>query len=408
MRPSVRLPSVSWLQQFDALVLTSTLWFLGKFTRYAFPPLFEPIAGVYDLSTAVLGTVFSLLLFVYALTQFPSGLLADRSGSVVVIGTGALVAAAGALVLAVDSSVVVLVGAMVAIGAGTGTLKTVGVRLLSRVYPTQTGRVLGVFDTFGTLAGVAAPAVAVALGTGPGLAGIGWRTTFLVAGVATVGVAAAFVVRVPPRLPDATSPDGNCSVVASLSAYTGLFRQWRFAVFVAVTALYAFSFSGTVAFLPLYLTRVAGFDARTAGLLYSGLFAVGLVQLVTGEVSDRTGPLPLLAVTLGLASAALAALVLLADTSGALTCGAVIVCFGLGAHGYRPVRGAYLMDVIPSSVAGGSLGAVRTLLMIAGALSPAVVGVLSETAGFRSAFWSLTSVLALATALTVVLWLSAD
>jgi len=408
VKPDVRLPSVSQLQRFDALVLTSALWFLGKFIRYAFPPLFERIAGVYDVSTAVLGTIFSVLLFVYALMQFPSGLLADRFSSVAVIGIGGLVAAAGALVLAVDSPMVVLVGAMVAIGAGTGTLKTVGVRLLSRTYPAQTGRVLGVFDTFGTFAGVAAPAVAVAFATGPGLVGAGWRTTFLVAGVATIGVVAAFVVRVPPRLPDAAGSDGDSSVDVSLSAYAALFRRWRFVMFVAVTVLYSFAFNGTVAFLPLYLTRAAGFDAGTAGILYSGLFVVSLVQLVTGEISDRTGPLPTLAVTLGFASAALAALVLLADTSGILTYGAVIVCLGLGMHGYRPVRGAYLMDVIPTSVAGGSLGAVRTLLMIAGALSPAVVGFLSETAGLRPAFWGLTFVLTLATVLTVVLWFFDD
>jgi len=404
--PNVRLPSVSGLRQFDALVLTSALWFLGKFIRYAFPPLFELIAGVYNVSTAVLGTVFSALLFVYALMQFPSGLLADRFSSVFVIGTGALVTAAGALVLAVDSPMAVLVGAMVAIGAGTGTLKTVGVRLLSRTYPAQTGRVLGVFDTFGTFAGVAAPAVAVAFATGPRLVGAGWRTTFLVAGVATVGVVAAFVVRVPPRLPDAAGSDGNSPVDVSLSAYAALFRRWRFVTFVAVTVLYSFAFNGTVAFLPLYLTRAAGFDARTAGILYSGLFVVSFIQLLTGEISDRTGALPTLAVTLGFASASLAALVLLADTSGILTYSVAIVCLGLGMHGYRPVRGAYLMAVIPTSVAGGSLGAVRTLLMIAGALSPAVVGFLSETAGFRPAFWGLTFALALATALTVVLWYS--
>jgi hypothetical protein len=62
------------------------------------------------------------------------------------------------------------------------------------------------------------------------------------------------------------------------------------------------------------------------------------------------------------------------------------------------------MSAIPSSVAGGSLGAVRTLLMIAGASSPAIVGIVSETAGFRAAFWLLTAVLAVATGLSVVLW----
>jgi sugar phosphate permease len=63
------------------------------------------------------------------------------------------------------------------------------------------------------------------------------------------------------------------------------------------------------------------------------------------------------------------------------------------------------MSVIPTSVAGGSLGAVRTIQMIAGAASPALVGVLSETAGLRPAFGVLTAALLVATGLSVLLWL---
>ena len=390
------------LGQFDAIVLTSALWFLGKFVRFSFPPLFERIAGVYEVSTAVLGTAFSGLLLVYAALQFPSGLLADRFSSVTVIGAGASVAAVGALLLAFDAPLAVLFGAMLTVGAGTGTLKTVGVRLLSRTYPDQTGRALGVFDTFGAVGGVAAPAVVVVFADLPGVVGAGWRTTFLLAGVVGVGVTAAFVARVPARLPDAAAEGDGGGV--PYRAYAALFREWRFSAFVAVTILFSFAYNAVVAFLPLYLTREAGLASETASLLFSALFAVSLVQLLTGEVSDRTGTLPVIAATLGLAAVGLGSVVVLTGTAGPLALGAAVVCLGLGSHGYRPVRGAYLMSAIPSSVAGGSLGAVRTLLMVAGASSPAIVGVVSETAGFRTAFWLLTAVLAVATGLSVVLW----
>ena len=390
------------LGQFDAIVLTSALWFLGKFVRFSFPPLFERIAGVYEVSTAVLGTAFSGLLLVYAALQFPSGLLADRFSSVTVIGAGASVAAVGALLLAFDAPLAVLFGAMLTVGAGTGTLKTVGVRLLSRTYPDQTGRALGVFDTFGAVGGVAAPAVVVVFADLPGVVGAGWRTTFLLAGVVGVGVTAAFVARVPARLPDAAAEGDGGGV--PYRAYAALFREWRFSAFVAVTILFSFAYNAVVAFLPLYLTREAGLASETASLLFSALFAVSLVQLLTGEVSDRTGTLPVIAATLGLAALGLGSVVVLTGTAGPLALGAAVVCLGLGSHGYRPVRGAYLMSAIPSSVAGGSLGAVRTLLMIAGASSPAIVGVVSETAGFRTAFWLLTAVLAVATGLSVALW----
>ena len=94
----------------------------------------------------------------------------------------------------------------------------------------------------------------------------------------------------------------------------------------------------------------------------------------------------------------------LSSTGGPLVLGAAVVALGLGAHGYRPVRGAYLMAVIPDAISGGSFGVVRTLLMGAGAVSPAVVGYLSETVGFRPAFGLLAASLGTAAALSAVLW----
>lgn len=390
-------------RRFDALVLTSLLWFLAKFVRYAFPPLFERLAVLYDISTAGLGTVFSGLLLVYAALQFPSGLLADRFSSVTVLGGGALLAAVATLSLAVDSPLVILVAAMLTIGAGTGMVKTVAVRLLSRTYSGETGRSLGVFDTFGSFGGVLAPAAVVVFADLPGLFGAGWRTVFLGAGLIGVAVTGAFVVRVPARLPDVSESTASTDRTAPLREYATLFRKWRFTVFVAATILFSFAYNAVIAFLPLYLTTEAGLLPTTASLLYSALFLVSLVQLVTGEVSDRTGSLPIVVVTLVLATVGLASIILLTDIAGPIALGAAIVCLGLGAHGYRPVRSAYLMSAIPESVAGGSLGVVRTLTMVAGAASPAIVGFLSETAGFQPAFWLLTGTLVLATACSAVL-----
>lgn len=393
------------LGRFDAIVLTSSLWFLGKFVRFAFPPLFERLAGVYGVSTAILGGAYSGLLLVYALLQFPSGLLADRFSSVSVLGAGATLAAVGALALAVDSPLFVLVGAMVTIGAGTGTLKTVSVELLSRTYPAQTGRALGVFETFGTFGGAAAPATVVAFAGTAGLFGAGWRTTFLVAGVAGLCVTAAFVLRVPARVPDATDDEAADDGGVQIGEYAALVRDWRLLVFVAVITLFSFAYNAALAFLPLYLTREAGLASATASLLFSALFVVSLVQLLTGEVSDRTGTLPLVVLTLALASTGMGGILLLTGAGGPLALGAAVVCLGLGAHGYRPVRGAYMMSVLPESVAAGGFGAVRTVQMIAGASSPALVGVLSETAGLGPAFWLLAGALVVATGLSVVLWL---
>ncbi|RBI62316.1 MFS transporter [halophilic archaeon] len=394
----------SRLRRYDALVLTALVWFLGKFLRYALPPLFGRFEAVYGVSRTALGAAFTGLMLVYAAMQFPSGLVADRFGSVGVITTGGAITALGALALVANRSFAMLAGAMLLVGAGTGTYKTVAVELLSRIYPAETGRSLGVFETVGSLAGVAAPAAVVAGSALLGVFGPPWRTLFLAGGVAVLAVTVAFAVRVPRHLDDRPAVTDGRDGAPSLDEYLRLFRRPRFSVFVAVTVLFSFAFNGLVAFLPLYLTGAGELSQVAANLLFGGLFAVSLVQLVTGEASDRVGVLLLLAGTLVTATVGLVGLVALSGTAGPLGLGASVVVFGIGAHGYRPVRGAYLMAVLPDSVAKGTLGVVRTLLVAAGAVAPAVVGYLSEVTGFRAAFTVLAAALSVATALILLLW----
>ncbi|ELZ13398.1 major facilitator superfamily protein [Haloterrigena salina JCM 13891] len=399
--------TVDRLRGYDVLVLTATIWFLAKFLRYAFPPLFDSFGASYGVSNAVLGTAYTGLMLVYAAMQFPSGVLADRFGSVGVITAGVVVAAVAALALVVDSPFLVLVGAMLVMGAGTGAHKTVAVRLLSRAYPARTGRALGVLDTFGAFGGVVAPAVIVAVASVSFPLGDSWRLLFLGAGLVGLALGAAFRVRVPQRLPDDSAGDAATAAVSAggIGQYTTLLRDPRFAVFALLTVLFSFTYNGFVAFAPLYLTQEAGLTDATASLLYSALFLASLVQLVTGDLSDRVGRLPLIVGTLGIASVALTALIALTGTAGPPVLGVALVAVGIGSHGFRPVRGAYLMSAIPDDVAGGGLGVVRTLLMAAGAIAPAIVGTLSEVAGFRPAFALLAASVAAATALGAVLWL---
>jgi MFS family permease len=394
---------------YEVLFLTALIWFLAKFLRYAFPPLFEVLQGTYGVSNTVLGTAFTGFMLAYAAMQFPSGLFADRLGSVVVITAGASLTAVAALVLVVDSPFVVVVVAMLLMGVGTGMHKTVAVRLLSRAYPDHTGRTLGIQDTVGVFGGIAAPAAVVfVLGVSGGPV-TEWRLLFLAAALVGFALAGAFVIRVPSRVPSdarkrATDPDEH----GGIGRYVALFREWQFSTFVLMTLLFSFAYNGVVAFLPVYLIDEAGVPTATASLLYALLFAAGPVQIVTGEASDRIGIASILVGTLTVAAVSLAALVSFSPTGNTWLLGIAVVCIGIGAHGHRPIRGAYLLSVVPVSIAGGSLGVVRTLLMGAGALAPAAVGILSDMAGFRSAFWLLTASMGGAAGLAVLLWFAGE
>ncbi|VTT87375.1 major facilitator superfamily transporter [Halorubrum sp. DM2] len=401
--------------EYDALVLVSLVWFLGKFVRYLFPPLFESIQGAYGVSNATVGTAFTGFMVVYALLQFPSGAVADRLGPVRVIVAGAVVAGAGSLAVVFDAPFAALVAAMLVIGAGTGVHKTVSVRLIARVYPVRTGRMLGAHDTLGAMGGVAAPAVVVAVLSAPPavaavlarLPGADWRAPFLLTGVLAVSLAVATGLRLrgDERLGAENDADGDDSPGAG--EYFRLFRNPRFSAFVLVTVGFSFAHNGLVAFLPLYLSRAAELPSSTANLLYSLVFAVTFVQLATGDLSDRVGRFPVMVATLGLAATALVALVALPGFGGGAVAAAVVVAaFGLGSHGFQPVRSAYLMELLPERLAGGGLGVVRTLLMGAGALAPGAVGVVADAVGFRPAFALLAGSMGVAAVVAAGLWLT--
>lgn len=372
----------------EPLVFVGGLWLTAKLARYSFPALFPTLEVSLSVSNGELGVAYTAMLLVYALVQFPSGALADALDDVRVIAAGAATAAAGAVVLLLPTSYALLVAGMLLVGLGTGVHKTVAVGLLARLYPSRTGRALGVFDTLGTIGGVVAPPAVVFA-----LSSAGWQAHFAVVG----GVVALLTVGLLARVPRA-----NAGVQASVSdlrdrlavrPYLGPFRDRGFLLFVAVTLCFSFAYNGVVAFLPTYLVE-RGLSESTAALLYSGLFAVSVVQVVTGGLSDRLGRLPLVVGVLTLATGALVGLVTAGGTL--LPLGVATLLLGVGSHGFRPVRAAYLSAAIPDEIAGGGLGLVRTLLMGVGAVAPATVGIVADATSFRVAFSVLAGTMALA------------
>ena len=387
------------LRTLDVLALTALLWFLAKFLRYAFPPLFGTLRTVYGVSNTELGFTFSALMAGYAVMQFPSGALADRVGAVRVIVGGAVVAAAASLVLFASTTYAVLLVAVVGIGVGTGAHKTVAITLLTTVYPDRSGRALGTMDFVGELGGALAPVVVVAVLA----AALPWASLFLAAAVGGLCLAAAFAVRVPVRLPDGAA-DAGFDADDGLRSYLAAFAAPRFSAFALVAILVSLTVSGVTAFLPLFLESRPGIDTSLAGLLYSGFFLVSVVQPVTGDLADRLGALRVIAVLLALAITAL--VVLVVAGVGPLVVGVATLALGVGLHGVRPGRDAHLVDLIPDDVAGGTLGVVRTSMLGMSAVSPAVVGYLSDVASFSVAFGALATALALATAVVAGLALT--
>ncbi len=363
------------------VVVVSLLWFMIQFLRYVFPPLFGTFQSVYGVSNTQTGILFTLLMLAYAAVQFPSGVLGDRFGLSTVIFAGAVVFTGAALLAAVSPSFLVLALAAVLIGLGTGPHKTVAIPLLSRRYADHPGRVLGAMDTVGQFGGMVAPLVVIALASA-----FVWQSVFVLGAVVSAVLALSFymVIETDPTTGTIDLSTGRkVGTGDDQRSYRSVFSERPFLVFVAVTICFTFSWTGVASFLPLYLTTEKGVSAGVAGVLYSLLFAMTVSQAVTGELGDRIGKITVSAALFGTMAVGLG-VVLAGNSVLALGVGTVVV--GVGFHGFRPVRDAYLMEIIPEGVGGGTLGGVRTLMTGVGALAPAMVGVLSDTVGFVPAF----------------------
>jgi MFS family permease len=333
--------------------------------------------------------------------QFPSGLLADRFGPAPVITGGVVFFSLAAAGVFVAPTFFALLIAAVIIGVGTGAYKTVGINLMSVIYSERKGFTLGIMDTIGMFGGIVAPIVVVATLS----AFLPWQFIFLASAIIGMVLAVLFYVRAIARLaaesetetgedPDTeTNPNsvesrnkGQNTDPVGVSFYISLFRDRHFGLFVIVNMLFGFGWGGITSFLPLYLINAKSFSSEFAGFLFSAFFFVGVVQVVTGELSDRFGHLRILfvlAVLIGIA------LVLLLAASTTLIIVGSTLLVAVGFHGMRPVRDAYFMQLIPQSVGGGVLGLVRSLLLVVTAGAPALVGYISDIRDFTHAMGTL-------------------
>ena len=130
------------------------------------------------LSPAQLGSLSSILFYVYAAAQIPLGPMIDRLGSRLVISGCGVLTAAGGIVFSQAGSMGEAMAGRVLIGVGTSAVLMATFTIFSHWFTKQEfGKVSGLMvamGNLGNLAGTAPLALAVSH--------FGWRSSFLVTG----------------------------------------------------------------------------------------------------------------------------------------------------------------------------------------------------------------------------------
>jgi len=378
---------VNWRYRHTALALCTLAFTATMVARLAISPLVPRITAEFGVTNATVGLALSGMWLAYALMQFPSGVLGDRYGERLVILTAVGATAVASLLIALSPSIGVFVLFTVVLGAGAGLHYSVATTFLAKQFD-DIGRAIGVHVAGGPIAGLAAPPLAVFVGSR-----FGWRAGILLGTAVAVPVFALFALRVRPT--EGVRPDQAMRERFALAPLVGLLSRPPILYTTGLATLGAFSWQATASFLPTFLEVGAGLSTALAALLFSLYFLVhGAAQPVTGSISDRFGRDATAVGTMGAGIAGYGLLVATARFDlGLGPTVAAVGLVGVAMSWGAPVQSRF-MDLLSDEERGAGFGLVRTAYMVVGASGSVVVGTISDAAGWEPAFGLLAGVMA--------------
>jgi MFS transporter, Spinster family, sphingosine-1-phosphate transporter len=287
-----------------------------------------------------------------------------------------------------------------AVGIGEASYGSVAPALLADAFPpAQRGRTLALFS------------MAIPVGSALGYLlggflqrGLGWRAAFFIVGVPGLLLAWSVSRLVdPPRGGrDAANVTGDGSSAPQARDYLGLLRTPSYVLnCLAMTAM-TFAVGGLAAWVPTYLVRVRGMELSQANLTFGLLTLIAGVggTLLGGWLGDRmltrfrTAYFLVSGVGLLLSVPCAAAVILLQDRSwvlGAIFLAEVLIFLNTG-----PLN-AIIANVSRAEVRATAFAAnIFVIHALGDAISPTIVGMLSDRVGLATAFWIAPAALTLA------------
>jgi MFS transporter, Spinster family, sphingosine-1-phosphate transporter len=352
------------------------------------------------LTDTQLGLLASAFMWVYLSVAPVFGLLADRRSRPRLMGLGVGIWSAATALSGMVRSYGQLLAGRALVGVGEASYGSVAPAMLSDAFePAHRGRALAMFSM----------AIPVGSALGYLLGGLferafGWRTAFFI-----VGIPGMWLAWTVGRLSDvargsvdqATVTPGR-TVAPRLADYVELLRTKSYLLNCLAMTGMTFAVGGLAAWVPTYLVRVRGMELTEANLVFGLLTLVSGLggTMAGGWLGDRLLPrVPtayFLVSGIGLAlSVPCAAAVILLEARTwvlvAIFLAEVFIFLNTG-----PLN-AIIANVSRSEVRATAYAVNIFIIHALGdAISPAIVGMVSDRLGLATAFWIAPGTLALA------------
>jgi MFS transporter, FSR family, fosmidomycin resistance protein len=344
----------------------------------------------FGLGYAVLGLMKTVFSGALASFQIPAGFLAERFGSAIVLALGTALAGFGYICAGFSSGVAMLVAALFVGGLGASTQHPLGSSLIAQAFAgPRSLKALGTYNFSGDIGKMTLPAAASLL-----FVVLPWRhALMLLGGLGLVAAVAIFLAM--PRFAAEAPPARKTADAAG----GGAKRAFGFPLLLAVGVIDSATRMAFLTFLPFVLTA-KGASLPTVGAALTLVFAGGAAgKLVCAFIGARIGAVATVWLTEAVTALGIVGLLPLPLDIALF----LLPVVGVALNGTSSVLYGSVPDLVEPARRARAFGIFYTGTIGAGAVSPALYGLLGDAVGVPSALMVVAAVVLLTLPITLLL-----
>jgi MFS transporter, FSR family, fosmidomycin resistance protein len=355
---------------------------------YVMLPIWQ---GEFGLGFAALGLMKTVFSGTLAGFQIPSGVLAERYGAPLLLALGTALAGVGYCLTGLSQGVAMLVGALFIGGLGASTQHPLASSIVAHAFAgVRSRKALGTYNFAGDIGKMTMPAAASLL-----LVVLPWREALALLGGFGI-VAAVFIFVATPRF--AAEPIAPRAKDSGVGA-SGRLHRFGFPLLLSIGVLDSATRMAFLTFLPFVLTA-KGASLPTVGLALTLVFAGGAAgKLVCAFIGARIGTVATVWLTEAVTAIGIVALLPLPLDAVLL----LLPVVGIALNGTSSVLYGSVPDLVEPARRTRAFGIFYTGTIGAGAVSPAVYGLLGDAVGVPSALVVVASAVLLTLPITLML-----
>lgn len=355
---------------------------------YVLLPIWQNEFGLGFAALGLMKTVFSGTLAGF---QIPAGFLAERFGVAVVLAVGTALAGAGYVFAGFSTGIATLVAALFVGGLGASTQHPLASSLIAHAFAgARSLKALGTYNFAGDVGKMTLPAAAALL-----FIVLPWRHALILLG-ALGTVAALAIFFTIPRFRDEPAASKKRDNTARKRGSAG---AHGFPLLLSVGVIDSATRMAFLTFLPFVLTA-KGASLQTVGLALTLVFAGGAAgKLVCAFIGARIGAVATVWLTETVTAIGIVALLPL-PLEAALV---LLPIVGVALNGTSSVLYGSVPDLVEPSRRQRAFSIFYTGTIGAGAVSPAIYGVLGDAVGVPAALVVVAAVVLVTLPITFVL-----